>query len=220
MLDFMEYIQLAFAEATSWNRDNSYSALTATAECKLRAPVPDRWTDERSFARFPCPRKTPIPPIVAVDAAFCYCLHPRHRRPDRWLNILPLQHRSARRYSVAERADSPPQPRARLPTDSRARSPVTDLGLGRPRGSNTGHTAQRRRRYGAPAQGHSAARHAPPATTHDPQRAVSPAHLLNHAADSRSDVDTGPKPLAATQVLRTTCRAPRAAEPRHWSLLQ
>lgn len=35
MLDFMEYIQLAFAEATSWNRDNSYSALTATAECKL-----------------------------------------------------------------------------------------------------------------------------------------------------------------------------------------
>jgi hypothetical protein len=33
MLDFMDYIQLAFAEATSWNRDNSYSSLTATAQC-------------------------------------------------------------------------------------------------------------------------------------------------------------------------------------------
>lgn len=33
MLDFMDYIQLAFSEATNWNRDNSYSALTATAQC-------------------------------------------------------------------------------------------------------------------------------------------------------------------------------------------
>lgn len=35
MLDFMDYIQLAFSEATNWNRDNSYSALTATAQCTL-----------------------------------------------------------------------------------------------------------------------------------------------------------------------------------------
>lgn len=34
MLDFMEYIQLAFAEATAWNRDNSYSSLTTTSQCK------------------------------------------------------------------------------------------------------------------------------------------------------------------------------------------
>lgn len=34
MLDFMDYIQLAFAEATNWNRDNSYSSLTTTAQCK------------------------------------------------------------------------------------------------------------------------------------------------------------------------------------------
>lgn len=34
MLDFMDYIQLAFAEATEWNRDNSYSSLTATAQCR------------------------------------------------------------------------------------------------------------------------------------------------------------------------------------------
>ena len=34
MLDFMDYVQLAFAEATSWNQDNSYSALTTTAQCK------------------------------------------------------------------------------------------------------------------------------------------------------------------------------------------
>lgn len=35
MLDFMDYIQLAFAESTNWNRDNSYSSLTTTAQCKL-----------------------------------------------------------------------------------------------------------------------------------------------------------------------------------------
>lgn len=35
MLDFMDYIQLAFAEATNWNRDNSYLSLTTTAQCKL-----------------------------------------------------------------------------------------------------------------------------------------------------------------------------------------
>lgn len=34
MLDYMDYIQLAFAEATNWNRDNSYSSLTTTAQCK------------------------------------------------------------------------------------------------------------------------------------------------------------------------------------------
>lgn len=34
MLDFMDYIQLAFAEATNWNRDNSYSCLTTTTQCK------------------------------------------------------------------------------------------------------------------------------------------------------------------------------------------
>lgn len=34
MLDFMDYIQLAFAEATNWNRDNSYSSLTTTTQCK------------------------------------------------------------------------------------------------------------------------------------------------------------------------------------------
>lgn len=33
MLDFMDYIQVAFADATNWNRDNSYSSLTATAQC-------------------------------------------------------------------------------------------------------------------------------------------------------------------------------------------
>lgn len=33
MLDFMDYIQLAFAEATNWNRDNSYLSLTTTAQC-------------------------------------------------------------------------------------------------------------------------------------------------------------------------------------------
>lgn len=39
MLDFMDYIQLAFAEGTNWNRDNSYSSLTATAQCMLPSPA-------------------------------------------------------------------------------------------------------------------------------------------------------------------------------------
>ena len=34
MLDFMDYIQVAFAEGTQWNRDNSYSSLTATTQCE------------------------------------------------------------------------------------------------------------------------------------------------------------------------------------------
>ncbi|KAL4889621.1 mitochondrial distribution and morphology protein 10 [Aspergillus ambiguus] len=42
MLDFMEYIQLGFAEATNWNRDNSYSSLTATAQSLLDFKTPER----------------------------------------------------------------------------------------------------------------------------------------------------------------------------------
>ncbi|EAW17444.1 mitochondrial distribution and morphology protein 10 [Aspergillus fischeri NRRL 181] len=42
MLDFMDYIQLAFAEATNWNRDNSYSFLTATAQSLLDFSTPER----------------------------------------------------------------------------------------------------------------------------------------------------------------------------------
>ncbi|RMJ28598.1 hypothetical protein PHISP_00558 [Aspergillus sp. HF37] len=42
MLDFMDYIQLAFAEATSWNRDNSYSSLMATAQSLLDFSTPER----------------------------------------------------------------------------------------------------------------------------------------------------------------------------------
>ncbi|OKL58225.1 Mitochondrial distribution and morphology protein 10 [Talaromyces atroroseus] len=42
MLEFMDYIQLAFAEGTRWNPDNSYSALTATAESLLDFHVPER----------------------------------------------------------------------------------------------------------------------------------------------------------------------------------
>ncbi|PYH87994.1 hypothetical protein BO71DRAFT_153010 [Aspergillus ellipticus CBS 707.79] len=42
MLDFMDYIQLAFAEATVWNRDNSYSSLTATAQSLLDFSTPER----------------------------------------------------------------------------------------------------------------------------------------------------------------------------------
>ncbi|EED22885.1 mitochondrial protein [Talaromyces stipitatus ATCC 10500] len=42
MLEFMDYVQLAFAEATRWNQDNSYSSLTAIAESLLDFHVPER----------------------------------------------------------------------------------------------------------------------------------------------------------------------------------
>lgn len=42
MLDFMDYIQLAFAEGTNWNRDNSYTSLTATAQSLLDFSTPER----------------------------------------------------------------------------------------------------------------------------------------------------------------------------------
>ncbi|KAF7718526.1 Mitochondrial distribution and morphology protein 10 [Penicillium ucsense] len=43
MLDFMDYVQLAFAEATNWNTDNSYSALTTTAQSILEFETPERF---------------------------------------------------------------------------------------------------------------------------------------------------------------------------------
>ncbi|WEW61109.1 Mitochondrial distribution and morphology protein 10 [Emydomyces testavorans] len=42
MLDFMDYIQLAFSDATRWNRDNSYAALTDTANALLDFSIPER----------------------------------------------------------------------------------------------------------------------------------------------------------------------------------
>ncbi|OQD86647.1 hypothetical protein PENANT_c007G09013 [Penicillium antarcticum] len=42
MLDFMDYIQLSFAEATNWNRDNSYTSLTTTAQSILDFSTPER----------------------------------------------------------------------------------------------------------------------------------------------------------------------------------
>ncbi|KAI5310215.1 Mitochondrial distribution and morphology protein 10 [Ascosphaera atra] len=40
MLDFMDYIQLAFAEACGWKRNNSYSSLNDTAKAILDFPIP------------------------------------------------------------------------------------------------------------------------------------------------------------------------------------
>ncbi|KAL9043383.1 MAG: hypothetical protein Q9214_003427 [Letrouitia sp. 1 TL-2023] len=40
MLDFMDYVQIAFYEASHWNLDNSYGTLTATARSLLDFPTP------------------------------------------------------------------------------------------------------------------------------------------------------------------------------------
>ena len=37
MLNFMDYVQNAFNEATGWNKDNSYGALTATSRSELHS---------------------------------------------------------------------------------------------------------------------------------------------------------------------------------------
>ncbi|KAJ5745868.1 hypothetical protein N7520_011050 [Penicillium odoratum] len=42
MLEFMDYIQLAFSEATNWNRDNSYLSLTTTTQSILDFSTPER----------------------------------------------------------------------------------------------------------------------------------------------------------------------------------
>ena len=39
MREFMEYVQSAFYDATSWSRDNSYSSLNATADGMRRLPI-------------------------------------------------------------------------------------------------------------------------------------------------------------------------------------
>ncbi|EEP80111.1 conserved hypothetical protein [Uncinocarpus reesii 1704] len=42
MIDFIDYIQLSFSDATRWNRDNSYTALTDTANALLDFSIPER----------------------------------------------------------------------------------------------------------------------------------------------------------------------------------
>ncbi|KAJ5946271.1 hypothetical protein N7454_003110 [Penicillium verhagenii] len=42
MLEFMDYIQLAFSEATNWNRDNSYLSLTTTTQSIIDFSTPER----------------------------------------------------------------------------------------------------------------------------------------------------------------------------------
>ncbi|KAL9603068.1 MAG: hypothetical protein Q9219_001432 [cf. Caloplaca sp. 3 TL-2023] len=45
MLDFMDYVQNAFYEASHWNRNNSYGTLTATSQASYRQLVPLRPPD-------------------------------------------------------------------------------------------------------------------------------------------------------------------------------
>ena len=42
MLGFMDYIQNAFHDASGWNRDNSYSSITATAQCTMSLKLHNR----------------------------------------------------------------------------------------------------------------------------------------------------------------------------------
>ena len=41
MLTFMDYVAQSFGNSTSWNRDNTYSSLTATSEGELGLGLED-----------------------------------------------------------------------------------------------------------------------------------------------------------------------------------
>lgn len=77
MLDFMDYIQLAFSEATNWNRDNSYLSLTTTSQCK--SPFRDATRDgliesnvaHLSNSRFLDSRATTRTALLSFNTLLC-----------------------------------------------------------------------------------------------------------------------------------------------------
>ena len=87
MLDFMDHIQLAFAEATNWNLDNSYSRLTATAQCTLHSSSFPWRLMTSNHIRYSTPRFLNTAtitgtPRLTLDAPFRNKLYPRHGGSD------------------------------------------------------------------------------------------------------------------------------------------
>jgi hypothetical protein len=108
MLDFMDYIQLAFAEATNWNRDNSYSSLTATAQCMWITSYLNSDNHSLNLTAYSITRllDTGAPTrasFLPSHSSLRDQLYPRHSWIDRWLRVVPLQHCAFEQYSQPER---------------------------------------------------------------------------------------------------------------------
>ncbi|KAJ5160198.1 Protein of unknown function DUF3722 [Penicillium canariense] len=93
MLDFMDYIQLAFAEATNWNQDNSYSALTTTAQSILEFETPERLRVRLSSLSTPhFATSYALGTVGLLDGSVSYLFStvPMHNTPSRSA-LIPLR---------------------------------------------------------------------------------------------------------------------------------
>ncbi|OOQ85515.1 Mitochondrial distribution and morphology protein 10 [Penicillium brasilianum] len=93
MLDFMDYVQLAFAEATNWNQDNSYSALTTTAQSILEFETPERLRVRLSSLSTPhFATSYTLGTVGLLDGSISYLFStvPLHHTPSRSA-LIPLR---------------------------------------------------------------------------------------------------------------------------------
>ncbi|KAE8356711.1 mitochondrial distribution and morphology protein 10 [Aspergillus coremiiformis] len=110
MLDFMDYIQLAFAEGTNWNRDNSYSSLTATAQSLLDFSTPERlrvYLSSLSTPHFATSYTLGTVGLIDGSVSYLYSTIPFTNTPSRSA-LIPL-----RKLSPGYRQVTPPTTRTK-----------------------------------------------------------------------------------------------------------
>ncbi|EEH40520.2 mitochondrial protein [Paracoccidioides lutzii Pb01] len=93
MCDFMDYIQLAFYDASKWNRDNSYSRLTTTANALLDFSTPERLKVNLSSLSTPHFATTyTLGTVGLIDGSISYLFTtiPLHNTPSR-SSLIPLR---------------------------------------------------------------------------------------------------------------------------------
>ncbi|EQL37781.1 mitochondrial distribution and morphology protein 10 [Blastomyces dermatitidis ATCC 26199] len=93
MRDFMDYIQLAFYDASKWNRDNSYSQLTTTANALLDFSTPERLKVNLSSLSTPHFATTyTLGTVGLIDGSISYLFTtiPLHDTPSR-STLIPLR---------------------------------------------------------------------------------------------------------------------------------
>ncbi|KAI5302468.1 hypothetical protein KEM56_000673, partial [Ascosphaera pollenicola] len=93
MLDFMDYIQLAFADACGWKRNNSYSSLTDTAKAILDFPIPLRFKVNISSLSTPqFATAYTLGTVGLIDGSISYLFTslPLHDTPSR-STLIPLR---------------------------------------------------------------------------------------------------------------------------------
>lgn len=95
MLTYMDYVQNAFFGATSWNCDNSYTNITATARGNYLSSYflphfPQNLIRPNSPARLPHPSRVKNEYILPIHSQIRHFLRPRQPRHSRRQRILPL----------------------------------------------------------------------------------------------------------------------------------